>query len=101
MIEAALDNEIEEYPLKYINDQTIPTITIYNSKPIEIEPRKVLNINKNLTDDQEQRLVQLLRKHKEAFAWDYPDMKELIPNYACTTSIQRKMLGPFNNLNGG
>jgi len=52
MIEAALDNEIEEDPLKYIIDQTIPTTTIYNSKPIEIEPEKVLNINKNLTDDQ-------------------------------------------------
>jgi len=48
MIEAALDNEIEEDPLKDINDQTIPTTTVYNNKPIEIEPRKVLNINKTL-----------------------------------------------------
>ena len=75
MIEAALDNEIEEDSLKDINFQTIPTTTIYNSKPIEIELGKVLNINKNLTDDQEQRLAQLLRKYKETFAWDYPDMK--------------------------
>jgi len=51
MIEAALDNEIEEDSLKDINFQTIPTTTIYNSKPIEIELGKVLNINKNLTDD--------------------------------------------------
>ena len=50
MIEVALDNEIEEDPLKYINDQKIPTTNIYNSKPIEIEPRKVLNINRNLTN---------------------------------------------------
>jgi len=47
-----LYNEIEEDPLKDINDQTIPT-TVYNSKPIKIEPGKVLNINKNLTDDQD------------------------------------------------
>jgi len=49
----ALDNKMEEDPLKDINDQTIPTTTIYNSKTIEIEPSKFLNINKNLTDDQE------------------------------------------------
>lgn len=53
MIEAALDNEIEEDPLKDINDQKIPTTTIYNSKPIEIKLGKVLNINKNLSDDQQ------------------------------------------------
>jgi len=79
MIEAALDNEIEEDPLKDINDQTIPTITIYNSKPIEIEPGKVLNINKNLINDKQQRLIQLLRKYKKAFVWDYPDMKGIDP----------------------
>ena len=79
MIEAALDNEIEEDPLKDINDQTIPTTTIYNSKPIEIGLGKVLNINKNLIDDQQQRLVQLLRKYKEAFAWDYLGKKGIDP----------------------
>jgi len=52
MIEAVLDNEIEEDPLKDINDQTIPTTTVYNSKPIEIDPGKILNINKILSDDQ-------------------------------------------------
>jgi len=51
MIEEVLDNEIEGYPLKYISDQTIPTTTVYNSKPIEIEPGKILDINKNLCDD--------------------------------------------------
>eukprot|EP00253_Pinus_taeda_P003321 PITA_03321 len=43
MIEAALENEIEEDPLKDINDQTIPTTTVYNNKPIEIEPGRELN----------------------------------------------------------
>jgi len=71
MIEVALDNEIEGDPLKDINDQSIPTTSVYNNKTIEIELGKTLNINKNLTVDQEQKLVQLLRKYKEAFAWDY------------------------------
>jgi len=51
MIEAALDNEIKEDPLKDINDQTIPTTIVYKNKPIEIEPGKVLKININLNDD--------------------------------------------------
>lgn len=53
MIEAVLDNEIEEYSLRDINDQPIPTTIVYNSKPIEIEPRKILNINSNMSDDQQ------------------------------------------------
>ena len=37
IIEASLDNEIEEYPLKDINVQSIPKTSIYNNKIIEIE----------------------------------------------------------------
>ena len=67
MIEVAFDNE-EEDPLKDTHDQSIPTTSVYNSKTVEIEPGKTLNINKNLTAEQEEKLVQLLRKYKEAFA---------------------------------
>jgi len=79
MIEVVLDNEIEEYSLRDINDQPIPTTTIYNSKPIEIEQGKILNINTNLSNDQQHKLIQVLRKYKGAFAWDYPDMKGIDP----------------------
>ena len=79
MIEAVLDNEIEEDPLKDINDQTIPTTTVSNSKPIEIEQGKILNINSNMSNDQQQKLIQVLRKYKRDFAWDYPDMKGIDP----------------------
>lgn len=79
MIEAVLDNEIEEDSLRNINDQPIPTTNIYNSKPIEIEQGKILNINSNLSNDQQQKLIQVLRKYKGAFAWDYPDMKGIAP----------------------
>ena len=68
MIELAFDNELEEDPLKDTYDQSIPTTSISKSKNIEIEPRKTLNINKNLTPEQEEKLVQLLSKYKEAFA---------------------------------
>lgn len=48
---------------------------MYNRKIVEIEPGKTLNINKNLTVEQEKKMVQLLQKYKGSFAWDYPDMK--------------------------
>jgi len=79
MIEAAFDNELEEDPLKDTHDQIIPTTSVSNSKTIEIDPGKTLYINANLTSEQEEKLIQLLRKYKEAFAWDYPDMKGIDP----------------------
>ena len=57
MIEAAFDNELEEYPLKDTHDQTIPTTSVLTSKIVEIEPGKTLNINANLTAKQEEKLI--------------------------------------------
>jgi len=103
MIEAILDNEIEEDPLKDINDQTIPTTIVYNRKPIEIEPREILNINKNLSDDQQQKLIQILTKYKGAFAWDYPDMKGIDPqlcmHHIYTEKDARPIRQPQRRLN--
>jgi len=79
MREVAFDNELEEDPLKDTHDQTIHVTSIANSKIVEIELGKTLNINANLTSNQETKLIHLLRKYKEAFAWDYPDMKGIDP----------------------
>jgi len=95
MIEEEFDSEVEEDPLKDINDQSVPTTSVYNSKTIEIEPRKTLNINKNLTTDQEQKLVQLLRKYKEVFAWDYPDMKWIDPQLCMHCIYTKKDTRPI------
>jgi len=57
-----------------------------NRKNIDIELGKTLSINNNLTPKQEEKMVQLLRKYKEAFAWDYPDMKG-ISRQLCTHHI--------------
>eukprot|EP00253_Pinus_taeda_P036568 PITA_36568 len=46
---------------------------------VEIETGKTLNINPNLTDDEKQQLMKLLCENKEAFAWDYTDMKGISP----------------------
>eukprot|EP00253_Pinus_taeda_P027676 PITA_27676 len=86
MIKAAFDSELEEDPLKDTLDHTIPVTSFANSKIMEIEPGKTLNINANLTFDQEMKLIHVLRKYKEAFAWDYPDMKGIDPQL-CTHHI--------------
>eukprot|EP00253_Pinus_taeda_P020748 PITA_20748 len=56
---------------------------------VEIEPGKTLNIKPNLTDDQKQQLMKLLKENKEAFAWDYTDMKGISPEL-CTHRIYTK-----------
>ena len=63
MIKAAFDNKEEEYPFKDIPDQEIPTTSVYNSKIVEMELGRTLNINKNLIVEQEEKLLQLLRKY--------------------------------------
>lgn len=86
MIKAEFENELEEDPLKDGHDQIIPVTSVANSKVVQIEPGKTLNINANLTPEQETKLIQLLRKYQEAFAWDYPDMKGIDPQL-CTHRI--------------
>lgn len=83
MIEAAFDNKLEEDTLKDTHDQTILVTSVANSKIVEIKLGKTLNINANLTSKQEMKLIHLLRKYKEAFAWEYPDMKGIDPQL-CT-----------------
>ena len=86
MIEAAFDNELEEDPLKDTHDKKIPTTPVSNGKIVEIDLGKTLNVTTNLTSEKEEKLIQLLRKYKEAFAWDYPDMKGIDPQL-CTHHI--------------
>jgi len=57
--------------------------------PVELELGKTLNINPNLSESQKKKLVDILRKHKEAFVWDYSDMKG-IPADLCTHHIYIK-----------
>ena len=46
------DNEAMEDPVKDTDNQHIQTTIVQNSKPVEIEPGKVLNINANLDSEQ-------------------------------------------------
>ena len=47
----------------------IPVMKKLKSIPIEVETGKTLNINPNLSLDEQKRLISLLKEHKGAFAW--------------------------------
>ncbi len=63
VLKAILDNEAQGDPSRDAHYQHIPTTIVYNSKPIEIEQGKTLNINGNLDSHQQKRLIQVLRKY--------------------------------------
>ena len=67
-------------------EQQIPTTTVHNNKPIEIALGRSLNINANLDEQQQQKLIQVLSKYQQDFAWEYSDMKGIDPQL-CTHHI--------------
>jgi hypothetical protein len=67
-------------------EQQIPTTVVHNNKPIEIAPERPLNINANLDEQQQQKLIHVLSKYQQAFAWEYSDMKGIDPQL-CTHHI--------------
>jgi hypothetical protein len=73
------------------DDETTELFPKFNSKNIvvEIEPGKTLNINPDLSTVETCRLMKLLIEHKEAFSWDYMDMKG-ISYELCTHHIYIK-----------
>ena len=56
---------------------------------VEIHPGKTFNINAKLDSSQQKQLIEILRKHSSAFAWDYTDMKGIHANL-CTHHIYLK-----------
>jgi len=48
-------------------------------KNIEFDLERTLKINPSLSPSHEKELCSLLRKHLDAFAWSYKDMKEVHP----------------------
>lgn len=72
--------------LKY---EKLPQTSTAKSITVEIELGKTLNINPNFSDAETQQLLSLLRKNREAFAWDYTNMKGISPEL-CTHQIYIK-----------
>ena len=63
--------------------------TSLHVKNIEFGPKRTLKINPSLSTSQEKELCNLLRKHLDAFAWSYKDMKG-VHTSVCTDLIYIK-----------
>lgn len=77
MLKALLDTDPQGDPLENLNSNHIPTTAVHKIIPIEIELGKTFNINVDLDKHQQQKPIQVLYKYKQAFSWDYSDMKGL------------------------
>jgi hypothetical protein len=86
MLKVILDNEAQGDPLEELIDQHIPTTVVHNNIAVEIAPGRFLNINANLNDQQQQKLIQILSKYQQDFSWEYSDMKGIDPQL-CTHHI--------------
>jgi hypothetical protein len=86
MLQVVLDCEAQGDLLEDLMEQQIPTTTVHNNKSVEIAPGRSLNINANLDEQQQQKLIQVLSKYQQAFAWEYSDMKGIDPQL-CTHHI--------------
>jgi hypothetical protein len=75
MLHVVLECEAQGGLLEDLMEQQIPTIVVHNNKPVEIAPRRSLNINANLDEQQQQNLIQVLSKYQQSFAWEYYNMK--------------------------
>ena len=58
-------------------------------KNIEFGPERTLKINPSLSTSEEKELCNLLRKHLNAFAWSYKELKGVHPS-VCTHHIYIK-----------
>ena len=92
ILNSTLDEEKQENIIEetLVSDTNI-ILVLKNLKsiPVEIEPRKTMNINLNLALDELEGPIALLKQHKGAFGWDYIDMKG-IPSNLCTHHIYIK-----------
>jgi hypothetical protein len=86
MLKVVLDNEAQGYPLEELMEQQIPTTIVHNNITVEIAPGIFLNINANLNEQQQKKLIQILSKYQQDFSWEYLDMKGIDPQI-CTHHI--------------
>jgi hypothetical protein len=63
MLQVVLDCEAQGDLLEDLMEQQILTTAVHNNKSVDIAPGKSLNINSNLEEQQQQKLIQSLSKY--------------------------------------
>jgi hypothetical protein len=57
MLKVFLDNEAQGDPLEELMEQQIPTTIVHKNIVVEIAPGRFMNINANLNDQEEKKLI--------------------------------------------
>jgi hypothetical protein len=86
ILQVVLDCEAQGDLLEDLMEQQIPIIVVHNKKSFEISPGRSLNINANLDEQKQQKIIQVLSKYQQDFFWEYSDMKG-IDSQLCTHHI--------------
>jgi hypothetical protein len=84
-------------------EKQISTTFVHNNKSVEISSGRSLNINANLDEQQQQKLIQILSKYQQAFAWEYSNMKgidlQLCTHHIYIEKYARPIQQPQRRLN--
>jgi len=84
-----LEDIVRETQNKPSTDLCVADSNSLHVKNIEFGPERTLKINLSLSTSQEKELCSILRKHLNAFAWNYKEMKGVHP-LVCTNRIYIK-----------
>ena len=57
---------------------------------LELPKNKPVIISARISDAEEQRLLEILRKHKESIAWSIEDLKGISPSICIQNTVRRK-----------
>lgn len=81
-----LEDIVSETPDNPLTDLCVADPTSLHVKNIVFGLERTLKINPSLSTSQEKELCSLLRKHLDAFAWSYKEMKG-VHHSVCTHHI--------------
>jgi len=84
-----LEDIVRETQNNPSNNLCVADSTSLRVKNIEFDLERTLKINPSLSTSQEKELCNILRKHLDAFAWSYKEMKGVHPS-VCTHHIYIK-----------
>eukprot|EP00253_Pinus_taeda_P036064 PITA_36064 len=85
IFESSLEYEHDQFQeksnIEYFSSRQMSLYSMeeFGSSTIEIFPGRTLNINNNLEELQQEKLIKTLQQHSAAYAWEYTDMNGISP----------------------
>ena len=98
-----LEELVEETQANALVDLCMADPTSLQVKNVEFGPERTLKINSSLSTSQEKELCSLLKKHLDAFAWSYKEMKGVHPlvytHHICIKKDCKPVMQPQRRMN--